>query len=294
MRGLTRTSLVVATCVLVACGAPKRGDGGDDDGTTDGGTGGTDGDTATGCSDDAKLIYVVDSNHTLSQFDPTTKQFHDLGKLVCPAQGGATPFSMGIDRSAHAWVLYSSGELFQVDTASLACTKSTWTSQQGLVAFGMGFSTDVVGGTSDSLFVCGGSALGPAAGGTSKLATLSTTTLQATPVGDVQGWPELTGNANAELWGFFPDATAPKVARLDKGNGGAQQTFPLPELAGEPTAWAFAFYGGDYWIFLAKDLELSTTVYQMDGMTGAIKSMLPTGSRTIVGAGVSTCAPVIL
>src|SRR5690606_34619826 len=112
-----------------------------------------------GCSDEAKLVYVVDSNYQFSQFDPATKTFKDLGTLSCPA-GAATPFSMGLDRNAIAWVLYSDGSLYRVDTTmpNLPCTKSTWAPQQGLTVFGMGFSTDAQGGTEDTLYVAGGAA----------------------------------------------------------------------------------------------------------------------------------------
>ena len=61
-----------------------------------------------------------------------------------------------------------------------------------------------------------------------------------------------------------------------------------------PTAWAFAFWGGDFWIFLTKGSETATTVYQIDGMTGTIKGTTAAPGRTIVGAGVSTCAPVVI
>jgi len=255
------------------------------------GSNGSNGSGSDGCSDAAKLVYVVDENNKLSQFDPTTKTFHDLGTLSCPASAGGTPFSMGVDRTATAWVLYSSGELFHVDTTSLACTKTTWATQLGLQQFGMGFSTDTAGGSTDSLFIAGGSTVMTA---TSKLATLNTGTMAASNVGTVTGWPELTGNSNAELWGWFPDPTAPRVEKLNKTNGSAVQTFMEPTLAGQPTAWAFAFYGGDYWIFLMKDLETSTTVYQVDGTNGTIKGNTPAPGRTIVGAGVSTCAPVVI
>ncbi|MDQ3339911.1 MAG: hypothetical protein M4D80_32530 [Myxococcota bacterium] len=272
--------------LLVACGGPS--DRPPDSGNNTGGEG--NGSSGDGCSDEAKAVYVVDQNNTLSRFSPPTKTFMDLGKLNCPSSFGATPFSMGIDRTALAWVLYSSGELFRVDTTSLNCTKSTWSPQAGLQQFGMGFSTDAAGGSVDTLFIAGGS--GPTQP-TSQLAKLSTANFQAQPVGTVTGWPELTGTGNAELWGFFPDASSPRIAKLDKTNGTALKTYPL-SIAGMPTAWAFAFWGGDFWVFLMKGLESSTTVYQYDSNTGALKSMMQTSGRTIVGAGVSTCAPVIL
>src|SRR5687768_14194250 len=106
--------------VLAACGA------GPSDRSADSGPGGDgNGSNSDGCSEEAKAVYVVDQNNTLSRFDPPTKNFTDLGRLACPASFGASPFSMGIDRTAVAWVLYSSGELFRVDTTSLNCTKST-------------------------------------------------------------------------------------------------------------------------------------------------------------------------
>jgi hypothetical protein len=273
--------------LLVACGGPSDREpdsGNNNPGGENPGTGGD------GCSDEAKAVYVVDQNNTLSRFNPPTKTFMDLGKLACPSSFGATPFSMGIDRTALAWVLYSSGELFRVDTTSLNCTKSTWTPQAGIQQFGMGFSTDAAGGSVDTLFIAGGS--GPSQP-TSQLAKLSTASFQAQPVGTVTGWPELTGTGNAELWGFFPDASSPRIAQLDKTNGAALKTFPL-SIAGMPAAWAFAFWGGDFWVFLMKGLETSTTVYQYDSTTGALKSMTQASGRRIVGAGVSTCAPVIL
>jgi hypothetical protein len=86
----------------------------------------------------------------------------------------------------------------------------------------------------------------------------------------------------------------PAIEQLNKSTGGAMQTFPLPALQGQPAAWAFAFFGGDFYVFLMKDLEFSTTVHQVNGTTGALTGSTPTNSRRIVGAGVSTCAPTVL
>jgi hypothetical protein len=284
----------VAGTLASGCGpATRNGNGGDDGSGNDagGGSGDGGGSNMDGCSDAAKFVYTVDENNTFSKFDPGTKTFTDIGNLSCPASGGATPFSMGVDRTATAWVLYNHGELFHVDTTSLACTKTTWSAQLGLMQFGMGFSTDTAGGTTDTLFVGGGAMVDT---GSSKLAKLDTGSLTASAVGTITGWPELTGTGSAELWGFFPDPTTPKVEKIDKTSGSAITTFMLGSLAGTPSAWAFAFWGGDYWIFLMKDFDLSTNVYQIDGTNGMIKGTTATSGRTIVGAGVSTCAPVII
>jgi hypothetical protein len=286
----TASVLLALPLIVSACGPDGRDDYTGDGGGSGSGSGSGSG-NMDGCSDAAKLVYVVDSNRRFSRFDPTTKTFSDIGTLSCPASFLAEPFSMSVDRDAVAWVLYSSGELFRVDTTSLACTKSTWSPQQGLDVFGMGFSSNTAGSTDDTLFVAGGSNPSQT---TSKLATLSTQTFTAAQVGTVTGWPELTGTGNAELWGWFPSPTAPRVEKINKTSGAGMQMFPLPSLAGDPMAWAFAFWGGDFWIFLQRANDAATTVYQIDGTAGTVKGSTPTGNRQIVGAGVSTCAPVVI
>lgn len=266
---------------------PDGGGGGGDGGNGDGNNNNGD-----GCSDEAKLVYVVDQANKLLQFHPSTKTFTDLGTLSCPA-GGASPFSMAIARDATAWVLYNNGDLFRVETKNnLACTKAAWVrNTQGHMLFGMGFSTDQVGGTSDTLYISGGS--GPPAP-SSTLARVDMTSFQPMNIGTVTGWPELTGTGKAELWGFFPATSNTRVVQLDKTSGGVLRTFALSTLNGDPRAWAFAFHGGSFWVFLKKGIEADTTVYQVDSMSGAIVGMTRANGRSIVGAGVSTCAPIIL
>ena len=86
----------------------------------------------------------------------------------------------------------------------------------------------------------------------------------------------------------------PRIEQIDKTTGGGVKTFTLSTLSGTATAWAFAFFGGDFFVFLQRETDLATIVYQVDGTNGNIKGMTNTGSRVIVGAGVSTCAPVVI
>ena len=275
---------------LVACGPPARhdGNGGDDDGS-DANTSDAEGE----CPKGTELIYTVDQfNQRLSQFDPMTKTFTDLGSLSCPAQSGATPFSMSVDRSGFAWVLYTSGELFKVSVLNLAsCTKTAWAGASGLRVFGMGFATDVAGGSSETLYIGGGASQMQSS---YTLAKVDLGTMTATPIGMQTQLPEMTGTGKAELWGFMPEGGNSRVVKFDKANGGAVTTFTIPALNSSGAGYAFAHWGGDYWAFLQKSGESMTTVHQIDGMTGAIKSSTPAPGRTIVGAGVSTCAPTVI
>jgi len=312
-----RAFVILAAFLIVACGPTNRGD---DDGNgnngVDSGNGsgsGSGSGNEDGCSDAAKLVYVVDSNNTLSSFDPMTKTFKDLGTLSCPAASGAQPFSMGVDRNATAYVLYSgvnplsgdvtSTEIFKVDTTKtgLPCTKTTFAGTADFKQFGMGFSTDAAMGDTDTLFIAGSPGVGT---GATKLGKFDLSTMTPSTIGTVTGDPELTGNGNAELWAFFPSdttgATDPKVGKLDKATGALSSPYTLTALKGIPAAWAFAFWGGDYWVFLAKSSSGpiptpgKTVVYQVDGTNGMVKGMTDTMTRTIVGAGVSTCAPVVI
>jgi hypothetical protein len=240
----------------------------------------------------AELVYVIDQfNYRISTFNPQTKTFQDLGSLSCPVSNGGTPFSMSVDRQAIAWVLFTNGELFKVVLPSLACTKTTWAGGAGLKVFGMGFSTNEPMGDVDTLFVGGGQTQTQASYTLAKLDTIS---MVATPIGTQTQLPEMTGNAKAELWGFMPDTANARVVQFDKTNGSALKTYMLPSLGGTNTAYAFAHWGGDYWVFLRKNAEAATTVYQVDGATGTMEGMTPAPGRTIVGAGVSTCAPTVI
>ena len=312
---------------LVACGPTNDeenvGDGGSQwhpDGYTGGGDGPIDQPPPDNCSEAAKLVYVVADNGHMLSFDPKTTPptLTDLGLLnKCPTTSGEQPFSMGVDRDAIGWVLAAKSDsllgtqtgsgLYRVELNNgLNCTKANMAmNQQGeFNLFGMGFVTNSAGSTLDTLYIAGGD--GPGSGVGSRLGTVNMTTFQITAGNTLSGWPELTGNRNAELWGFYPDASAPKIAKIDKLSGGESSIMPLNSIAGEPRAWAFAFWGGDFWVFLQKALsDTETTVYQVSGGANGqpagqivhqwLTSQLLGGSAySIVGAGVSTCAPAVI
>ena len=244
------------------------------------------------CPDNAKLVYVVDADNRFSSFKPDMLKFVEIGVLNCPAEQGASPFSMSVDRDANAWVLYSSGEVFLVDTKTLACKPSGFQQgQQGFGNFGMGFSADMPGSAEEHLFVSDNSGFGFGGG---QLGRVDPKTLKLSVIGPINGSPELTGTGDARLWAFFPDQATPRVSELDKVKGTESNTYQLgATISGTPLAWAFAFWGGDFWIFLKRDVDSSTIVWRLRANGKLIKAIPDTG-RTIVGAGVSTCAPIMI
>ena len=247
------------------------------------------------------LIYVVDSSNRLFSFNPRDAkyEFKQIGTLACPAgrafdgTGKATPFSMSVDRDARAWVLYSSGEIFHVETKDASCKASGFQpAQSGFELFGMGFVSDAENSDKETLFVGGGDYDDQTR---ANLGSIDGTTLKLRDIGPLalsgQRSPELTGTGKGEFYGYFP-GSRPFVAQIDKATGRNMRSWSLPPLSGEPRAWAFAHWGGRFFIFITTDLD-GNNVYMLDPSTGNA-TKVKTHNYRIVGAGVSTCAPVII
>lgn len=273
------------------------------------GSGGGSGVTTGGgsnCSEAAKLIYVLSTDNDLYSFNPPQKAFKKIGQLGCKTS--MLPNSMAVDRNAVAYVNYvesdplfggdSAGAVFKVSTVDASCEATPIKLGNGWFRLGMGFSTDSTQGTSEQLFVTG---TGDVGGGTSPgLGRIDLGTGKVVPVGQFNGAlagqnAELTGTGDARLFGFF--TTSPvEVAEIDKKAGAILSTAKLPKVE-TPAAWAFSFWGGDFYLYTAPDESLqpgrTTNVskyHPQDGTTDPAY-MTNIGFR-IVGAGVSTCAPV--
>ena len=291
------------------------GAGGELIGTGAGGAGGEGGGLPTGgggggpmkdCSVAAELIYVLSDKNELYSFAPLEKVFTKIGKLGCKTS--MSPNSMAIDRNATAWVNYVDndplngdigGTLFKVSTEDASCEPSKIFLGPGWYRIGMGFSLDAVGLKTESLFVAG---TGDPIGGTSLgLGRIDMAAQSLTPVGPFTGDlagknAELTGTGDARLFGFF--TTSPvNVSEIDKKSGAitSQKDLPTVEV---PTAWAFSFWGGDFYLYTAPDTlsnpgrTSNVTRYRPSDGSVDTAFMTNVGFR-IVGAGVSTCAPLV-
>ncbi|NIS34972.1 MAG: hypothetical protein GWO04_35770 [Actinobacteria bacterium] len=201
---------------------------------------------------------------------------------------------MSVDRTGRAWVLHQDHRIYYASTIDASCTSSTFVpDQSGLELFGMGFVADAEGSSEETLFVAGGRELSIATG-SATLAFIDDDTLALGTLGDLPGWPELTGTGSGELWGFFPDTSPPSVRQLDKSSGVTIAQHQLAELGSQPpSAWAFAFWGGRFYVFYQALLDPSTNVWRVDP-DGTVTQVLSNTGYRIVGAGVSTCAPVEL
>ncbi|HRI65635.1 MAG TPA: hypothetical protein PK156_15415 [Polyangium sp.] len=255
--------------------------------TGSGGGGPTD-----GCSDAAKLVYVLSDANDLYSFDPPSKKFTLIGQLGCNTN--MNPNSMAIDRNATAWVNYfrdgfnPKGVIYKVSTKDASC-EGTPAVNLPLAwrQLGMGFSVNAAGTTDETLYVNGTSGTGlgqiTATNTLMPIADFSPSTFQGETA-------ELTGTGDGRLYGYFQ--TAPVyVAQIDKATGAVTNEKVITGLD-TPSAWAFSFWGGSFYLY-ASSSGSNSTVTKYDPATGAIDNnyVSDTGMR-IVGAGVSTCAPL--
>jgi hypothetical protein len=257
------------------------------------------------CSDAAKLVYVVSQQNHLYTFTPNklpdiNAAFNDLGLLNC-SDPGDNVNSMAVDRHGTAYVNYASGKIFTVDTRTLACTDTGFVPGQGGFSpnVSMGFSSDAAGSSAETLYVSdntGDDTQDPNGMGLAKL-DLTQSPPKLIPIGvftgDVMGGRcELTGTGDAKLYGFFTTKPA-HLAAIDKSSGATPDATLLPTVDASVGGYAFSFWGGSFWFYTASDTE-GTKVTRYDPTvnppaTTVAAPMLP---FTIVGAGVSTCAPL--
>jgi hypothetical protein len=239
----------------------------------------------------ATLIYVVSETNELYSFFPTDGTFTLIGNLTCPAPAGDTPFSMAVNRTGIAYVVFSpSGNLYRVSTATAACAPTPYHSgQAGFSTYGMGFSTDFLGPT-ETLYVAGDS--------NGSLASINTTNFALSLIGPfnpaIDG-AELTGTGDGRLYAFYAKGTLQNpgpmyIGEIDKAKANvvAETLLPGVDRGG---GWAFGYWGGDFYTFTAPAGQgTPTTVQRFRPSDGSVTTVanIP---QTIVGAGVSTCAP---
>lgn len=225
------------------------------------------------CAESTKQIYVLATDKALYRFYPDKLQFVRVGQVACPTSAGT--FSMAIDRHGTAWVEYTDGRLFAVDTTTAACKTTAFRpGQSGFETFGMGYSLNGDGTKGETLYVAG---VG--------LASLDTKTFDLTFLGSLTyGRTELTG-LDKQLFAFSVESGV--IAGLDKANGATQVTYRTTAVS-ERAAFAFAQWGGDFWVFTGDDHSIVTQYSPTDDKSTVV--MQNTG-MLIVGAGSSTCAP---
>lgn len=258
------------------------------------GSGGSTGSGAPGCSAAAQLVYVFALDNNIYSFDPPTKQFTQVATPDCQTTG--QPNSMAIDRDLIAWLNYfdfNGGALYTFDLKKKSGCQLAVSLPSAFKQVGMGFSTDTVGGTAETLYVDG---IG--GGGLGRIDMTSKTLVPIGPFGNdptLTGQSaELTGTGDAKLYGYFTTSPSVRVAQIDKSNAGILSDKVLTGVK-PPSDWAFTFWGGDFYLYAAPGSNATgnSSVIHYSPATQMVDStyVADVGFK-IIGAGVSTCAPL--
>jgi hypothetical protein len=236
------------------------------------------------CSEAAKLIYIIGQGNNLYSFNPPTLEVKSIGVLNCPQTNGATPFSMAVDRTGFAWILFNDGRIYHVDVTNATCGATNYQSgQQGWLTFGMGFVSNSAGSTDETLYVAGYYGEGIA-----KIDTEALSLSVVAPYDAINSAAELTGSGEGRLYGFFQGSPI-IIAEIDKTNGHIISQAPQPTI-NIGGGWAFAFWGGDFYLFTSPNFG-NSQIDRYRPSDGTTTTVLTNLGDNIVGAGVSTCAP---
>jgi hypothetical protein len=305
--------------LLLACGGDDDGgvgDGGASDAGADGGARNDAGvvdassdaaPTALDCVGEAltkvfvlatELGTATPTSHLL-RFDPETLTYTDIGVIRCETEGSFLR-SMAVDRSGTAWVSSGRGALFRVSTTDASCTATGMELEQHQIRnYGMGFAT--VGTSSEErLFITAEGGWWMDGLAYRRLAAIDRSDLRIDMIGDIDAPTpanmELTGTGDGRLFGMVLDVRnlrniVVSVELLDADTGGTieRKVVPLEARGG----FAFAQWGGNFWLFTEAPGGEARAA-EFDWESGEVLRTVDVAldvPGTIVGAGVSTCAP---
>lgn len=239
---------------------------------------------------DVELIYVVDDENHLLSFDPRKlpgNALYKIGTLKCSS---STPNSMAIDRKGVAWVGYQNGKVYRASIIDARCDRDGWVPRgRSTRVFGMGFVTRGPKTEEEQLYVAGG-----ADDPDYSLAVIDTEEKSWTKVATVQihAHPELTGTSEGKLYAYYPSPGRGFVQELDRDTGSPiGRTWKIPGNAYNVEAYAFAHFGGVFYVFTTVDGVSGIHAVHKD--TGKVELVANNLDYKIVGAGVSTCAPLL-
>jgi len=234
-------------------------------------------------------VYVITEQQLLYRFDPSSSTASGVGTLDCPSN--TIPFSMAVDRQGTAYVLYRDGHLFRVSTATAKCEPTSFEpAQLGWKRFGMAFVASP-GGDDETLFVAESSYQAPSLG----LAKLDIQSLSlgfiAPFSGSLGNAVELSGTGEGRLFAFaLPAAgTGSTLAEVDPVDATVSNKVAIP-LGNFNSSFAFAHWGGDFYLFTSVGPSAPTTITRYQPSDGSLVAVAQL-ANTVVGVGVSTCAP---
>jgi hypothetical protein len=246
------------------------------------------------CADNTDLIYVMSDNGQLYSFDPVNNQFALItNNLGCPQNQA---FSMSVDRNGLAHVMFQNDDIYTIDVnnPNMCIDPMYQPGQLGFNKFGMGFVSNDQFDPCDKLYAhswngMGGFTEGMNAG---RLGRMDPETLTMEEIGFINyNGGELTGTGDGRLFAFAGNPA--KLVEYDKDTAMVLDTQQLNMNL--TNAFAFAFYGGDFFMFTeGQNPQFSKVTHYDYDDTLALTTVVMQAPIRIVGAGVSTCVPLAM
>ncbi len=255
--------------------------------------------SAGDCPMATQFVYVVAlddgpaAHSTLYRYWPPTNVFTKVGVPVCGG-GPVQALSMGIDRHAMAWI-EAPPSVFRVDLTTGECTDSGFMGTAPLAEFGMAFTADGTAPDHERLFLAEGIFPDPSEPSPVRtLGWLDTATITTHVVGTApMANTDLSGTGDGRLFAFEKTKTQSwsNLVELDPKTAAILSKTPLPGVA-IGNNWAVAAWGGAVYLF-TDSATTGTAVARYSPTTGKVDWMpgAPVAFH-VIGAGVSTCAPI--
>jgi hypothetical protein len=255
------------------------------------------------CPDDLEValddgIFVLSKTAELWKYFPGKNKFVMLGAIDCDV--APSTFSMGVDRQGYAWVQFSDLQIRKVDVTDVSdCSDPGFVPGQGGVEnFGMAFVSNSADDKCDRIYGNHYNGVADGQHGRSEFFSVDPMTLDLVQLGKSNyGLAEVTGTGDGRAFLFAgPDPS--KLVEVDKANGATLDVIPLPGVK-TGGGFAFAFFAGDFYFFTDASptararSPTSTTTTATRTACRTSRSSCRTSPLRIVGAGVSTCAPLI-
>lgn len=242
-------------------------------------------------------IFVLSKTAVLWKYFPGKNEMQMLGVVDC----GLPPstFSMGVDREGFAWVQFSDKQIRKVDITKVSeCSDPGFVpGQDNIGNFGMAFVSNSADDPCDRLH---GNHYNfkPEGDKVAEFFSVDPDTLKLVQLGKSDyGLAEVTGTGDGRAFLFAgPDPS--QLVEVDKATGATESVLLLPGVK-TGGGFAFAFFAGDFYLFTDAESDGSSEVTHVDfddsDKNGKqdIKVVLEDVPLRIVGAGVSTCAPIV-
>ena len=297
-----------------ASSASSSGEGGFTPGSSSGGD-------VPACDEKVRPIFVLTQGTppSIYSFDPKALAFTLVQKVQCPSTTGWDAGSMAIDRGYHAWVEWGAKatgptdpffkRLDRLDLATGACEpdqgKFPAATEWG-TPLGMAFSSDAKGSTAEHLFFMDTSTRLYALGGQAPLgqfyhfkqgegSSFSGAELTGTGAGGlftfIMNWTPAWSHPCTAAQPCTPTVHLGEVSKLDAKAISNEELPDVPAFGISSGGFAFAHWGGRFWIFESVTFG-PTKVYEYDPVAKTSALVKSDGPDGVVGAGVSTCAPL--